>query len=170
MQDPFKQKIFSLANINHQISIWKKDGFSLVFTNGVFDIIHRGHIDYLYKASLKGNKLIIGLNADVSVKKLGKGDARPYNSEENRAYLLAAFWFVDAVVVFKDDTPYRLIEMIKPDVLVKGGDYDADAAEGEKKYIVGSDIVKSYSGEVTMIPFLKGYSTTSLVEKIKNSG
>jgi rfaE bifunctional protein nucleotidyltransferase chain/domain len=170
MPDPIKQKIFSENSIGPQLRDWRKKGQSIVFTNGVFDIIHRGHIDYLYKTSLKGDKLIIGLNADESVKQLGKGDDRPYNTEENRAYLLAAFWFVDAVVIFNKDTPYELIKLLKPDVLVKGGDYNADSLAGDKKYIVGSDIVKSYNGEVTVIPFLKGYSTTSLVEKIKNSG
>jgi len=169
MPDQLEQKIYSINNINHQITKWKNDGLSLVFTNGVFDIIHRGHIDYLYKASLKGDKLIIGLNADSSVKQLGKGDARPFNNEINRAYLLAAFGFIDAVVVFKEETPYGLIKMIKPDVLVKGGDYDPNALKGNKKYIVGSDVVKSYNGVVAMIPFLKGYSTTLLVAKIKNS-
>ena len=148
---------------------WKTEGLSIVFTNGVFDIIHRGHIDYLYKASLKGDKLIIGLNSDGSVKRLGKGDGRPYNFEENRAYLLAAFGFVDAVIVFDEDTPIKLISLIKPGVLVKGGDYDATAKIGDKQYIVGSDIVKSYHGVVEVIPFIKGFSTTSLVEKIKKS-
>jgi rfaE bifunctional protein nucleotidyltransferase chain/domain len=170
MQDPISKKIFSEESISPQIKHWKNNGRSIVFTNGVFDIIHRGHIDYLYKASLKGDKLIIGLNADQSVKQLGKGDDRPYNNEDNRAYLLAAFWFIDAVVVFKEDTPYELIKLIKPNVLVKGGDYKAESLKGDKKYIVGSDIVKSNNGEVSVIPFLKGYSTTSLVEKIKNSG
>jgi rfaE bifunctional protein nucleotidyltransferase chain/domain len=113
--------------------------------------------------------LIIGLNSDSSVKRLGKGDERPYNSEENRAYLLAAFGFIDAVVVFEEDTPIELIKIIKPDVLVKGGDYDASAVKSDKKYIVGSDILKAYSGTVEVIPFLKGFSTTSLVEKIKKS-
>ena len=169
MPDQIKQKFYSEKNIGEQIMAWKTEGLSIVFTNGVFDIIHRGHIDYLYKASLKGDKLIIGLNSDGSVKRLGKGDGRPYNFEENRAYLLAAFGFVDAVVVFDEDTPIELIRLIKPDVLVKGGDYDALALKGDKQYIVGSDIVKSYQGVVEVIPFLKGFSTTSLVEKIKKS-
>ncbi|RLD22750.1 MAG: D-glycero-beta-D-manno-heptose 1-phosphate adenylyltransferase [Bacteroidetes bacterium] len=169
MPDRIEQKFYSKEIIGKQITSWKTEGLSIVFTNGVFDIIHRGHIDYLYKASLKGDKLIIGLNSDSSVKRLGKGDSRPYNSEENRAYLLAAFGFIDGVVVFDEDTPIELIELIKPDVLVKGGDYDASAKKGDKQYIVGSDIVKSYDGVVEVIPFLKGFSTTSLVEKIKNS-
>lgn len=169
MPDPIEQKIFQEDKIIEQIATWKNDGLTLVFTNGVFDIIHRGHIDYLYKASLKGDKLIIGLNADESVKQLGKGDDRPYNNEENRAYLLAAFGFINAVVVFNEDTPYGLINTIRPDVLVKGGDYDAFAPKNHDQYIVGSDIVKSYGGKVEVIPFLKGFSTTSLVDKIKNS-
>lgn len=169
MPDQIKQKFYSKEFIGKQIKKWKSTGLSIVFTNGVFDIIHRGHIDYLYKASLKGDKLIIGLNSDASVKRLEKGDSRPYNSEENRAYLLAAFGFVDAVVVFDEDTPMELIKLIKPDVLVKGGDYDASAIKGDSQYIVGSNIVKSYHGIVEVIPFLEGFSTTSLVEKIKNS-
>ena len=164
-----EQKLFSEESIGKKIEAWKAEGLSIVFTNGVFDIIHRGHIDYLYKASLKGDILIIGLNSDSSVKQLEKGDSRPYNSEENRAYLLAAFGFIDAVVVFDADTPIDLIRLIKPDVLVKGGDYDASAIKGDKQYIVGSDIVKSFSGVVEVIPFLKGFSTTSLIEKIKKS-
>lgn len=169
MPNQIEQKFYSKENIGKQLKAWKAEDLSIVFTNGVFDIIHRGHIDYLYKASLKGDKLIIGLNSDKSVKRLGKGDSRPYNSEENRAYLLAAFGFIDAVVVFGEDTPIDLIKMIKPDVLVKGGDYDTSAIKGDSKYIVGSDIVKSYDGDVEIIPFLKGFSTTSLVEKIKKS-
>ncbi len=169
MANQIEQKFYSKENIGKQIKSWKDDGLSIVFTNGVFDIIHRGHIDYLYKASLKGDKLILGLNADDSVKRLGKGDSRPFNSEENRAYLLAAFGFIDAVAVFVEDTPIELIRLIRPDVLVKGGDYDASAKKGNNKYIVGSEIVKSYHGVVEVIPFLKGFSTTSLVEKIKNS-
>lgn len=169
MPKQIEQKFYPKALIGKQIASWKAEGLSIVFTNGVFDIIHRGHIDYLFKASLKGDKLIIGLNSDSSVKRLGKGNSRPYNTEENRAYLLAAFGFIDAVVVFEEDTPIELIENIKPDVLVKGGDYDASAVKGDRKYIVGSDILNTYSGTVEVIPFLKGFSTTSLVEKIKKS-
>ena len=169
MSDQIEKKFYSEENFGKQIKSWKAEGLSIVFTNGVFDIIHRGHIDYLHKASLEGDILIIGLNSDSSVKRLGKGDSRPYNSEENRAYLLAAFGFIDAVVVFDEDTPIELIRLIKPDVLVKGGDYDASAIKGDNQYIVGSDIVKSYSGLVEVIPFLKGFSTTSLIEKIKKS-
>jgi len=169
MPNKIEQKVFSENSIVDQINIWKKKGYTLAFTNGVFDIVHRGHIDYLFKSSLKADKLIIGLNSDKSVKRLGKGDDRPYNTEENRAVLLAAFGFVDAVVVFDKDTPYDLIKTIKPNVLIKGGDYSPSANNGEHDYIVGSDILREYNGEVTVIPFLKGYSTTSLVERIKNS-
>lgn len=169
MPDLIQSKIFTLDNFKDTLSEWRNDNQSCVFTNGVFDILHKGHIDYLYKASLLGDKLIIGLNADSSVKRLGKGDDRPINSEDDRAYLLAAFFFIDAVVLFDSDTPYQLISTIKPDVLVKGGDYDPRAKEGDKKYIVGSDYVLSTGGKVDVIPFLPGYSTTSIINKIRNA-
>jgi len=169
MSDQIQSKIFTLDTFNEKLSEWRDHRYSCVFTNGVFDIIHKGHIDYLYKASLLGDKMILGLNADSSVKRLGKGADRPINSEEDRAYLLAAFFFIDAIILFDSDTPYPLIKKIKPDVLVKGGDYDPKAKEGEKKYIVGSDIVLAAGGKVDVIPFLSGYSTTSLIQKIRNS-
>jgi rfaE bifunctional protein nucleotidyltransferase chain/domain len=169
MPDQIQSKIFTLDNFKDTLSEWRNENQSCVFTNGVFDILHKGHIDYLYKASLLGDKLILGLNADSSVKRLGKGDDRPINSEDDRAYLLAAFFFIDAVVLFDSDTPYQLISTIKPDVLVKGGDYDPRAKEGDKKYIVGSDYVLSAGGKVDVIPFLPGYSTTSLINKIRNA-
>lgn len=169
MPDLIQSKIFTLDSFSETLSLWRNENNSCVFTNGVFDIIHKGHIDYLYKASQLGDKLIVGLNADSSVKRLGKGDDRPINSENDRAYLLAAFFFIDAVVLFDSDTPYHLISTIKPDVLVKGGDYDPQAKEGDKKYIVGSDCVLSAGGKVDVIPFLPGYSTTSLINRIRNA-
>ena len=169
MSDLIQSKSFTLDHFKDTLSEWRNQNKSCVFTNGVFDIIHKGHIDYLYKASQLGDKLILGLNADSSVKRLGKGDDRPINVEKDRAYLLAAFFFIDAVILFDSDTPYQLISIIKPDVLVKGGDYDPAAKEGDKKYIVGSDLVLSSGGKVDVIPFLPGYSTTSLIQKIRNA-
>ena len=169
MPDQIQSKIFSSKDFSSKLNEWKKAGLTTVFTNGVFDIIHRGHIDYLYKASQLADRFIIGLNADVSVKKLDKGSDRPIINENDRAYLLAAFWFIDAVIIFEESTPLQLIELIKPTVLVKGGDYDPKAKEGESKYIVGSDIVLEKGGKVDVIPFLPGYSSTRIINKIRNS-
>lgn len=169
MPDQIQSKIFTLSSFQETLNKWRANDQSCVFTNGVFDIVHRGHVDYLNKASQLGDKMILGLNADSSVKRLGKGDDRPINNELDRAYLLAAFGFIDAVILFEDDTPEKLIENIKPDVLVKGGDYDPKAKKGDKKYIVGSDHVITAGGKVDVIPFLPGYSTTRIVEKIRNS-
>ena len=169
MPDQILSKIFTLSDFNNTLQIWRNNGETCVFTNGVFDIVHRGHIDYLYKASLLADRMIIGLNADASVKRLDKGADRPINPAQDRAYLLAAFGFIDAVIIFSDDTPIRLITEIKPNVLVKGGDYDPNASSDNAKYIVGSDIVKNSGGKVDVIPFLPGYSTTLLLNKIRNS-
>ena len=168
MPNQIQSKIFSLSAFQELKNGWIKDGQTLVFTNGVFDIVHKGHIDYLFKASQRANKLIIGLNSDASVKRLNKGEDRPINKEEDRAFLLAAFGFVDAVIVFDEDTPIHLIESIKPNVLVKGGDYDSKAIKGDPKYIVGSDIIVANGGHVDVIPFLPGYSSTNIIEKIRN--
>lgn len=139
----------------------------MVFTNGVFDLIHQGHISYLAEASALGTKLVIGLNADESVKTLAKGPARPIKDEESRAIILAAMQFVNAVVIFGENTPINLIENLKPNILVKGGDYDATETSPEsKKYIVGREIVLANNGIVKVIPFLEGFSTTSLEKKI----
>lgn len=130
----------------------------LVFTNGCFDIIHRGHIEYLNEAKELGEKLIIGLNSDKSVKQL-KGESRPVNNELDRAYILDNLKSVDFVVIFNEDTPYNLIDAIKPDVLVKGGDWKPED-------IVGSDIVLANGGEVKSLKFINDYSSTSVINKI----
>ncbi len=149
---------------------WKQTDKKVVFTNGVFDIIHRGHIEYLAEAASCGDKFVVAVNADKSVKRLGKGDSRPLQDENSRALIIAALAFVDAVIVFNDDTPFNLISEITPDVLIKGGDYDADCTDPDnKKYIVGSDVVKRNGGNVEVIQFVEGYSTTKIEEKIKNS-
>lgn len=141
---------------------WKFQNNTVVFTNGCFDIIHQGHIDYLTKAADLGNKLVIGLNSDESVKTLDKGPTRPLQNEHARALILASLHFVDAVLLFDDHTPEALIEHVTPDVLCKGGDY-------KEEEIAGSDFVKSNGGSVVVIPFLEGYSTTAIENKIKNS-
>ena len=130
----------------------------IVFTNGCFDILHRGHIEYLSMARDLGVVLIIGLNTDDSVKRI-KGEGRPVQDETSRALILASLRFVEAIILFDEDTPYDLISMIKPDVLVKGGDYTEET-------IVGADIVKANGGEVVTIPLVEGYSTSGLIEVI----
>jgi rfaE bifunctional protein nucleotidyltransferase chain/domain len=134
-------------------------GKRTVFTNGCFDILHPGHVSYLERAAGMGDLLVIGLNSDSSVKAI-KGKDRPLNNERDRAYVLSALSFVDYITLFGENTPDKLIRMIRPDVLVKGGDWKI----GD---IVGGSFVKSYGGRVARIPFLKGYSTTSLIKKMR---
>lgn len=153
------QKIFALADLVAQRKIWKAANQKVVFTNGCFDILHLGHIDYLEKARQLGNKLIIGLNTDVSVKKL-KGESRPINNEYARSRMLAALAFTDAIVLFGEPTPLHLIETLLPDILVKGNDY---AVEN----IVGAAAVIANGGEVKTVELVTGYSTTGLIEKLK---
>jgi rfaE bifunctional protein nucleotidyltransferase chain/domain len=152
-------KIIGQKDLMDQMLIWRNNGDKLTFTNGVFDLLHIGHITYLAKAAELGDKLIIGLNADSSVKRL-KGEDRPVNDQNSRAALLAALFFVDAVVVFEADTPLNLISLILPDILVKGADYSL-------KDIVGAEEVLANGGEVKTINFVEGYSSTSIIEKIK---
>ncbi len=156
----FGKKDEDLMNLNRKLAFWRFKNESVVFTNGCFDILHAGHIDYLSKAADMGNVLIVGLNSDSSVKKL-KGNNRPINRENDRAILLASLGFIKAVVIFEEETPYELIKTVSPDILVKGSDYDIDK-------IIGHDIVKAYGGEIKTIDFLEGYSTSSFIEKIKS--
>lgn len=130
----------------------------IVFTNGCFDILHAGHVDYLFNAAQLGDILVVGLNTDNSVKRL-KGENRPINKEYDRATLLASLYFVDYVVMFDEDTPLELIKKIKPQVLVKGGDYKVED-------VVGADFVKKSGGEVIILPFKDGYSSSSIISKI----
>lgn len=130
----------------------------IVFTNGCFDVLHFGHVYYLEQAKKLGDMLVVGLNSDASVRRL-KGISRPINGEKERAYVLAALAFVDYVVVFEEDTPKKLIELVKPDVLVKGGDYDL-------LNIVGADFVMKNGGTVTTIPFVEGFSSTHIIEQL----
>ena len=151
-----------------RIFMWKMKKNAIVFTNGCFDILHTGHVSYLAEAAELGGKLIVALNTDSSVKRQGKGDDRPINNEDARATVLAALGYVDMVVFFDKDTPLELIELLKPDILVKGADYDPDETDpSSKKYIVGSDVVRANGGEVKAIPLVEGFSTTSIIEKLK---
>ncbi len=147
---------------NESLDVWlrqcREHGDKIVFSNGCFDILHRGHVEYLSKAADLGDVLIIGLNTDASVRRL-KGESRPVNGQESRALLLAALSFVDAVVFFDEDTPYNLINKVQPDVLVKGKDYKPED-------VVGYDIVTSKGGKVITIDLVDGFSTTNIINKI----
>ena len=140
------------------LNLWRFKNEKLVFTNGCFDIVHRGHVEYLSRAASLGTKLIIGLNTDASVKRL-KGENRPVNDEYSRALLLSSFIFVEKVVYFDEDTPLELIKYIQPDFLVKGSDY-------KPENIVGYDIVKNKGGEIVTIDFVNGFSSTSILNKL----
>jgi rfaE bifunctional protein nucleotidyltransferase chain/domain len=159
--DHIKSKILSEDNLNILINEWREKNQKIVFTNGCFDLLHLGHIDYLAKAKDLGDKLIIGVNTDDSVRRL-KGVYRPLQDENSRLHILAALEFVDAVILFNEDTPYELIKKIQPDVLVKGADYKIED-------IVGYDIVTSCGGSVKTIEYLEGYSTTSIEQRILKS-
>lgn len=132
----------------------------IVFTNGCFDILHLGHLEYLFSARQLGDLLVLGLNSDDSVKRL-KGSSRPVNSFNIRASMLASLYFIDYVIEFSEDTPYELIKSVKPDILVKGGDYNINE-------IVGGDIVKGKGGKIITIPFVEGFSTTSFIQRLKD--
>lgn len=149
------------------VAQWKANGEKVVFTNGVFDILHIGHVHYLNQAKAQGHRLVVGLNADSSVKRLGKGDDRPINPEEARAGVLNGLKSIDAVVVFDEDTPLNLITALLPDVLVKGGDYDPNETDESKKtYMVGSKEVRANGGSVVAIPLVEGFSTTAILRKM----
>jgi D-glycero-beta-D-manno-heptose 1-phosphate adenylyltransferase len=154
-----QSKITDLPTLQNKMAAWKQQGQKIVFTNGVFDLVHIGHISYLAKAAEMGQKLIIGLNTDASVKRL-KGESRPINHENSRATLLAAFFFIDAIILFDDDTPRNLIATLLPDVLVKGADYQIEQ-------IAGASEVLANGGEVKTITFVDGYSSTAIINKIK---
>ncbi len=158
----------SLDACSSAVSQWQSEGHRVVLTNGVFDILHVGHVAVLETAADQGDRLVVAVNADASVKRLGKGDARPYNHEEDRARMLAALRCVDAVVLFEEDTPLKVVQALRPDVLVKGGDYDPHVSNpSNPRYIVGSAEVRASGGAVVAVPLLPGRSTTTLVEKIQ---
>jgi D-glycero-beta-D-manno-heptose 1-phosphate adenylyltransferase len=156
--DIIDNKIIAIQQLPSKLSYWRFLGKKIVFTNGCFDIVHLGHIDYLSKAADLGDILLVGLNTDQSVRRI-KGSGRPINDESARAKLLASFFFVSGVVMFEEDTPYELISVVKPDVLVKGSDYRAED-------IVGYDIVTQHGGKVITLDFLPGYSTTAIANKL----
>lgn len=157
-KDKIYSKIYSLEELKKKIVLWNKENKKIVFTNGCFDLIHQGHIDYLAKARDLGDILIIGLNTDSSVSRI-KGSHRPIQDEKSRAIILGAMQFVDAIIYFDTPTPYDLIDAIQPDVLVKGADYKAED-------IVGYDIVMAKNGSVETLTFLDGYSTSGIEKKI----
>jgi D-glycero-beta-D-manno-heptose 1-phosphate adenylyltransferase len=155
------RKIVSLSEANAKVKAWQQAGSKVVFTNGCFDLIHLGHVDYLEKARNLGDKLILGLNTDDSVSRF-KGPERPLQDQNSRARVLAAMQFIDLVVFFNEDTPLSLISELVPNILVKGSDYLTEN-------IVGADVVQKAGGVVKTIDFVPGYSTTLIVEKIKKT-
>lgn len=154
-------KIMQLVQVIRQCGEWKKQGKRVVFTNGVFDILHPGHVLYLAEAAELGSKLIVGLNSDASVKLLNKGSNRPIQDEKARAIVLSGLEMVDAIITFEEPTPLEVITAIQPDVLVKGGDYSLEQ-------IVGAKEVLDEGGEVKQLQFIEGYSTTAIEQKIRN--
>ncbi len=161
-----ENKILSIDAAKKRIAIWKLKNEKVVFTNGCFDILHKGHVTYLAKAADLGDRLVVAINTDFSVKQQGKGDNRPVNPEDARALVLAALGCVDIVVFFEEQTPLHVIEKLLPEILVKGADYDPQETDKlSKKYIVGSDIVRDNGGEVFAIDLVEGYSTTAILNK-----
>jgi rfaE bifunctional protein nucleotidyltransferase chain/domain len=152
-------KISDLQSLKTSITQWQGEGKKVVFTNGVFDLLHIGHITYMAKAAELCDILVIGLNSDSSVKRI-KGEDRPVNDQNSRAALLAALFFVDAIVVFEEDTPINVITTLMPNILVKGADYSIEN-------IVGAKEVMANGGEVKTIDFVEGYSSTSIIKKIR---
>ena len=161
-------ELSDLNALRKQIADWKAASKKIVFTNGVFDILHLGHVRYLQEARNLGDLLIVGINDDASVKQLNKGPERPIHDEQARAGVIDALRCVDAVIIFSEETPASLIEVIQPDILVKGGDYNArETNPASKQYVVGSAETFARGGNVVCIPLVAGYSTTKAVEKIK---
>ena len=152
-------KIYTLSDLKIQTDKWKEKGDKIVFTNGCFDLVHRGHVEVLANTSDLGDKLVIGLNSDISIQEL-KGEKRPIIDENSRAILLASLQFVDAIVLFSEETPEKLIETIIPNILAKGGDYKVTEIAGHK-------VVLENGGEVILVPRINGFSTTNIVDKIK---
>ncbi len=150
--------VVAQSNLKRILALLRKRNRKIVFTNGCFDVLHSGHIKYLESAKKRGDILIVGINSDLSVKKI-KGESRPIFSQKDRAYILSALKAVDYVVIFNDRTPLKLIKTIKPDLLVKGGDWSINE-------IIGGKFVNSYGGKVVRAPYLKGYSTTRVLGRI----
>lgn len=154
------KRIFDRISAVRMVNVWRLKSDRIVFTNGCFDILHRGHVEYLQEAAALGDRLVVGVNSDASVRRLGKGDDRPLNDQDSRAKVLAALRCVDAVVIFDEDTPLEMITALQPDVVAKGGDW-------KPEQIVGADVVKARGGEVRSLKLVDGFSTTALVEKIR---
>ncbi len=168
--EKIQHKIVSQEEAETIASSWRDNEEDVVFTNGCFDILHRGHVSYLGKAASLGEYLIVGLNTDASVKRQNKGEDRPINDEESRALVLASLEFVDMVILFDNDTPKDLIELLNPSILVKGADYNAEEDnETAAGYIVGSKQVRQNGGSVKTIELEEGYSTTKIIDTIKGS-
>ena len=161
-------RILDRATMADRCAAWRAEGKQVVFTNGVFDLVHRGHVTYLEAAAALGDFLVVGVNDDASVRRLGKGDDRPIVAEADRAFVVAGLRAVEAVVLFGEDTPLDLIRALQPDVLVKGGDYDANCANArDPRYIVGSAEVRAAGGRVETIALVPGRSTTAIADRLK---
>ncbi|GAB5416608.1 MAG: hypothetical protein Crog4KO_34320 [Crocinitomicaceae bacterium] len=169
MEDRFKfvtSKISDVASTRRTMEGWRLKGDRVVFTNGCFDILHKGHVTYLAKAASLGERMVVALNTDNSVKRQGKDDNRPINPEDARSLVLASLGFVDAIVFFDEDTPLNVINALQPDILVKGADYDPNETDPtSRKYIVGSKEVRERGGSVQAIELVDGFSTTSIIAK-----
>lgn len=159
--EKLRSKIVDKEEALSMLSIWHYMGLKVVFTNGCFDLIHRGHVNYLSRAASLGDRMIVGLNSDKSVSDI-KGPNRPIQDQLSRAEVMASMFFVDAVVLFDEETPFDLINFLKPDILVKGSDYTIDK-------IVGADVVIANGGRVETMDFIEGYSSTNIINKIKNT-
>lgn len=159
--EALQSKIQNKEQLARNLALWKFKDRKVVFTNGCFDLLHKGHVTYLAQAAELGDVLVVGLNSDVSVKKLNKGSNRPIQDQNSRALILASLESVSAVIIFDEDTPADLIKFIQPDVLVKGGDW-------KPEQIAGYDTVKAKGGEVKVIEYIQGFSTTSIEQKIKS--
>ncbi|MEE8640661.1 MAG: adenylyltransferase/cytidyltransferase family protein [bacterium] len=157
----YKTKILEAAELRDHTRALQAAGQKAVFTNGVFDVLHVGHVRYLEEASRLGDVLVVAVNSDRSARRLAKGPGRPFNSADDRVLVVAALWCVSFVTVFDEDTPLELIKLLVPDVLVKGGDWPPSE-------IVGADVVTAAGGEVLSLPYVEGYSTTALIERIIN--
>lgn len=158
--EALQSKIQNREQLARTIALWKFKDRKIVFTNGCFDLLHKGHVTYLAQAAEMGDMLVVGLNSDASVKKLAKGSSRPIQDQDSRALIMASLESVAAICIFDEDTPADLIRLVQPDVLVKGGDW-------KPEQIAGYDTVKASGGEVTVIGFLPGFSTTAIEKKIK---
>jgi rfaE bifunctional protein nucleotidyltransferase chain/domain len=160
MRPEHAAKVTDLAGATARRQLWSDEGHRVVFTNGVFDLLHRGHVEYLTEARSLGDRLIVGVNTDASARRLGKGEDRPINPLEDRLVVLAGLESVDLLVPFEPDTPLDLIRQLVPDILVKGGDYTEET-------VVGAPEVRARGGEVVIVPLRSGHSTTGLVERIR---